>query len=148
MNQFVVVFAAALKRMKIFVFRSRLGYTQMSSFSFHHQMEVYYPPFDPSTYKVDLAFFGAHEDTHLSMLERDEIVAKINEIVDREFNNQKYMPIVLSTSRGMGKTFLLKKFGLQQVKEELKCVGVEEAIAGGCLLQRTDKCISEKGLHD
>ncbi len=54
--------------------------------------------------------------------------------MDRRLKKNKYKPVIISTSRGMGKTFLLKKVGMQQVKEQLKLALIGNAIACGRIL--------------
>ena len=44
----------------------------------------------------------------------------INSIMNNRLNKEKYWPVIISTSRGMGKMFLLRKFGMQQIKDNLK----------------------------
>ena len=61
----------------------------------------------------------------IEIVERDEIIRKIYEIYEGRFGKEKYNPIVISSSKGMGKTFLLKKIALQQVSN--KCSLIEDA---------------------
>ena len=100
---------------------------------------IAFPPFDPKSYQVSFPFFVPNGESHLNLLERDNVVAEINEVVlpnrkTRSNKNEKYWPIIISTSRGMGKTFLLKMVGMQKVKKELKNVIIEEALSCGRIL--------------
>jgi len=75
----------------------------------------------------------------LTLLGRDDVVKQINNIVlpdpnDRRVRRQKYWPIIVSTSRGMGKTFLLKMIGMQKMKAEVKNILIEEAGSCGRIL--------------
>ena len=47
---------------------------------------------------------------------------------------EKYWPIIISTSRGMGKTFFLKKFGMQKIKDDLKTSIIENGLSSGRIL--------------
>jgi hypothetical protein len=97
-------------------------------------MDVDFPPFEPSKYKVEFPFFEEKEcDNEIQILGRDDVILKIKSLIDGRYMD-KYKPIVISTSRGMGKTFLLKKFGTQKVKNHLKTDIVERAIATGRIL--------------
>ena len=55
-------------------------------------------------------------DSETELLGRNYLLRKINFYAD--YGLGKYTPIFISTSRGMGKTFLLKKLGLQQIKDK------------------------------
>jgi hypothetical protein len=66
-------------------------------------------------------------------VDRDEILEQINSIANMK-SPQKYRPIVISTSRGMGKTFLLKMIGLQRVPASLKCQRIQDAVNYGRII--------------
>ena len=66
------------------------------------------------------------------VVERDDIIHRINSHYESRSSHAKYRPIIISTSKGMGKTFLLKKIGLQQVNE--KCSLIEDAKNYGRIL--------------
>ena len=83
-------------------------------------------PFNPAEYKMELKTFAKNGENHLTLLDRDEIVEQINKIVMRR-TPTKYEPIVISTSRGMGKTFLLKMIALQKVPAGLECKLIKDA---------------------
>jgi hypothetical protein len=103
-------------------------------------MEIDFPPFvAPENPHVLFPFFEANGDTDLTLLGRDDVVKKINDITlpdsnDRNNRRQKYWPIIISTSRGMGKTFLLKMIGMQKVKDHLKNAWIQDAKACGRVL--------------
>ena len=108
-------------------------------------MEIDFPPFvPPQTPQVVFPFFAPNGESYLNLLGRDDVVKRINDITDREQPRQKYWPIIISTSRGMGKTFLLKMIGMQKVKEELKNPLIQDAIACGRVLS----FYFSKGVYD
>jgi hypothetical protein len=98
-------------------------------------MDIDFSPFDPASYQTTFfPFFEPNGDSYLTLLGRDDGVNKINDIVLPDPNNrgvlrQKYWPIIISSSRGMGKTFSIKMIALQKIKAELKNVLIEEAIS-------------------
>lgn len=99
-------------------------------------MDIDFPLFEPEEYKISFPFFEMNGESFLTLVGRDEVVQKINSIVNNYYSNdpqsvpQKYHPIVVSTSRGMGKTFLLKMIGMQKVKKELQNIHIRRA--GSC----------------
>jgi len=106
-------------------------------------MDVDIPSFDPSlnyTPQFDLfPFFESVSDGYMkyfdsnALLGRDKIIQEINDIIGRR-QLDKYQPIIISTSRGMGKTFLMKCVGNQKVKEQLKCGLIGDALKYGRIL--------------
>ncbi|KAI3656133.1 hypothetical protein MP638_000601 [Amoeboaphelidium occidentale] len=92
--------------------------------------EVDFPAFKPENYKIEFPFFAKNGEEYLNVIARNDVLKIINENVKDRANSQKYRPIVISTSRGMGKTFLLKVFGLQKVPDHLNCP--EVLYAGRC----------------
>ena len=82
--------------------------------------------FNPEAYQVDFLFLQGNGERYLTLLDRDEIVTQINWIAVKS-SPPKFSPIVISTSSGMGKTFLLKMIGLQRVPAELTCQRIEDA---------------------
>ena len=95
-------------------------------------MDVDLPPFDPTAYQISFPFSESNGETYLPLLGRDKLVKKINDIAS--FSHPKYQPIIISTSRGMGKTFLLKMIGLQKMKPELQNPIFKEAGLCGRIL--------------
>jgi hypothetical protein len=98
-----------------------------------------FPAYDPSPYQVFFPFFESNGESYLTLRGRDDVVKQINDTVqfdpkNRRVVRQKYWPIVISTSRGMGKTFLLKMIGLQKVKDELKNDLIVESASCGRIL--------------
>ena len=98
-----------------------------------------FPIYYPTSYDVQFPFFESNGDSYLPLLGRDDVVCSINNITLPDPNNrlsrrQKYWPIIISTSRGMGKTFLLKMIGMQKVKEELQNVLIQEALSCGRII--------------
>ena len=92
-------------------------------------MDVDMPSFQPSKYSLELPFFEEKDsDKHIDILGRDDVIKNINSIMHNRLNKGKYWPVIISTSRGMGKTFLLKKFGMQQIKDHLKTPIIGNAI--------------------
>ena len=93
------------------------------------------PSFQPSNYSLEFPFFETKDsDNHIDILGRDNVITDINSILHNRLNKEKYWPIIISTSRGMGKTFLLKKFGMQQIKDNLKTDIIGHAITTGRIL--------------
>ena len=101
------------------------------------------PKFDP---KVDYSsqselfpFFESVNDGYLSFFKkqalvgRDDVVQQINTIIGNR-GQDKYQPIIISTSRGMGKTFLMKCVGSQNVKEGFECDLIKDALNYGRVL--------------
>lgn len=98
-------------------------------------MDVDLPPFQPSKYSLEFPFFETKDsDNYIDILGRDDVIAEINSIMDDRLNKDKYWPVIISTSRGMGKTFLLKKFGMQKIKDNLKTDIIGHAVASGRIL--------------
>ena len=89
--------------------------------------------FSPTEYKIEFPFFRSNGEEYLSLLDRDDIVNEINEVASRK-NTIKYTPIVISTSRGMGKTFLMKMIALQKVPHGLECQLIHDAGRYGRIL--------------
>ncbi|MEN9647657.1 MAG: hypothetical protein RLY57_461, partial [Candidatus Parcubacteria bacterium] len=75
--------------------------------------------FDPNSYELDFPFFQANGVTYLSVIARKGQFDKINAIVTGRTSEPKYQPIVVSGSRGIGKTFMLKKIGMQDHPHKL-----------------------------
>jgi hypothetical protein len=91
------------------------------------------PPFDPSQYKVEFPFFKfSRRENELTLLGRNATLEQIN--IDLMSDGEKYMPIIVATSRGMGKTFLLKALGSQRVPEEHKNKRIQDALSTGRIL--------------
>ncbi|KAI9314000.1 hypothetical protein BDR26DRAFT_887438 [Obelidium mucronatum] len=98
-----------------------------------------FPAFNPETFDLSMKhafpFFEDNPtDEHIPLLGRKEILSTVNEIFTSRLTLQKYRPIILSTSRGMGKTFFLKKFGMQQVNFDESLPAVKEALVCGRVL--------------
>ena len=94
-----------------------------------------FPEFDYSTYKLNFVFFEFEEgELEKELFDRDDVITEINELANERLSRQKYWPIVISTTKGMGKTFLLKKLGSQQLKSNLKCPLIQEAISCGRII--------------
>ena len=106
-------------------------------------MDVDIPAFDPTlnyTPQFDLfPFFESVNAGYMdyfdsnALLGRDKVIQEINDIIGRR-QLDKYQPIIISTSRGMGKTFLMKCVGTQKVKEQLKCGLIGDALKYGRIL--------------
>ena len=71
---------------------------------------------------VSFPFFIPNGERDFHLFERDPLVTEINRCV-----SQKLAPIIITTSRGMGKTFFLKMFGLQKL--QLKSPLIQEALS-------------------
>jgi Cdc6-like AAA superfamily ATPase len=98
-------------------------------------MDVDMPSFQPSKYSLEFPFFETKDiDNHIDILGRDDLIKKVNSIMHNRLNKDKYWPVIISTSRGMGKTFFLKKYGMQQIKDHLKTDIVGHAITTGRIL--------------
>ena len=88
--------------------------------------EPAWPPFDPSKYKVEFPFFALEPvDERITLRGRDETLSEIN--AESRLRLQKFRPFIISTSRGMGKTFFLKAVGSQRVPENLKNPRIQAA---------------------
>jgi hypothetical protein len=106
-------------------------------------MDVDIPSFEPTlkyTPQFDLfPFFESVNDGYMNyfdskaLLGRDKVIQEINDIIGRR-ELDKYQPIIISTSRGMGKTFLMKCVGTQKVKEQLKCGLIVDALKFGRII--------------
>ncbi len=96
-------------------------------------MDVEMPSFQPSNYSLEFPFFEIKDSHHFDILGRDDVIRRINNIVHKR-HMDKYRPIIISTSRGMGKTFLLKKFGMQQIEDNLKTDIIGRAMTSGRIL--------------
>jgi hypothetical protein len=83
--------------------------------------------FSGENYQVRFPFFPPNGESYMTLFERDDVLQSINEIASSESRLQKYTPIIISTTRGMGKTFLLKMLALQRVEDRFKCARIENA---------------------
>ena len=103
-------------------------------------VEIVFPPFvPPAEPKVKFPFFDPNGESFLTLLGRDNLLKEINRLIlpvsnSRWSRPQKYMPIIISTSRGMGKSFFLKMIGMQKVKAEFKNAWIEDAVQCGRIL--------------
>jgi hypothetical protein len=74
------------------------------------------PAFQPSKYSLKFPFFEEIEsDNHTDIVGGEEVIKKINSITYNRLNKAKYWPVIIRTSRGMGKKFLTK-FRMQEIK--------------------------------
>jgi hypothetical protein len=94
------------------------------------------PIFDPSRLadlSKDLPFITSYPgDDQLTIQGRDEILNEIN--CYSKTLQAKYIPIIISASPGMGKSFLLRSVGLQRVPEMYKNRRIQEALDTGRVL--------------
>ncbi len=98
-------------------------------------MEIEIDSFDASKYQVEFPFFfEADADNHIPILGRDSVIQRINNLIIERLNWQKFMPIIISTSRGMGKSFLLKMFGRQKLEAHLLSTDICQAVSCGRIL--------------
>ena len=107
------------------------------------EIDVDIPNFDPKRHYSSefelFPFFESVNDGYLSyfkkqaLVGRDNVVKQINATIN-DRGKDKYQPIVLSTSRGMGKTFLMKCVGSQNVKEGFECDLIRDALTYGRVL--------------
>ena len=79
---------------------------------------------------VSFPFFTPNGERDFNLFEGDRLVTEINRCVSKS-QKQKFAPIIITTSRGMGKTFFLKMFGLQKLQDELKSPLIQEALSLG-----------------
>ena len=91
------------------------------------------PEFDVNSYKVSFPFFAPNGERYLTVLNRDDVFWSLKN-VSRDMNSQKFKPIIISTSRGMGKTFLLKMIGEQKYSKDMQSPKVVDAIQCGRIL--------------
>ena len=101
--------------------------------------------FEPDSFEVDFPFLQLNEDKYLTLVDRDEILREINDVA-LEPRAPKYTPIVISTSRGMGKTFLLKMIGLQKVPPSLVCQPIQDAGKCGRIISMDFSRIAEDSM--
>ncbi|KAJ2989494.1 hypothetical protein HDV02_004970 [Globomyces sp. JEL0801] len=87
----------------------------------------YFPFFDPMIEEY-LNHFGDN-----ALLARDNVIHEVNEIISKR-EVEKYLPIICSTSRGMGKTAFMEAVGMQLVKPHLKNQLIMDALAYGRIL--------------
>jgi hypothetical protein len=93
------------------------------------------PLFQPSQFITEFPFFDQKGSfSHTDIVARDEVIGHINRIIYNRLDKDKYWPVIISTSRGMGKTFLLMKFGMQQIKDNLKTDIIGHAMSSGRIL--------------
>ncbi|KAJ3223418.1 hypothetical protein HDU78_011321 [Chytriomyces hyalinus] len=91
--------------------------------------------FNPANYTLEFPFFESPvAEAYVSLLGRDEVIKQMNKVISGRANWQKYTPFIVSTSRGMGKTFFLKIVGSQRLKPDLQCPQLVEAAAHGRVL--------------
>ena len=92
--------------------------------------------FDPLKFKPEYKYIEVHISKYLkrygskALIGRDDLIAKINNVI-AERNVGKYRPIIISTSRGMGKSALMAAVGLQHVKKELENELIRDALDSG-----------------
>ena len=99
------------------------------------QTKVDFPDFDPKvkySSSFELYPFFESVDDETEFLVKDDLVKKINSTIGRR-HWDKYQPISVTASSGMGKT-LLKCVGSQKVKEELECRLIKDALLYGRVL--------------
>ena len=108
------------------------------------RMDVDIPKFNPKVnystqFELLYPFFESVNDGYLShfgkkaLVGRDNVVQQINTIIGNR-GQDKYQPIIISTSRGMGKTFLMKCVGSQNVKKGFECDLIKDALEYGRIL--------------
>ena len=90
-------------------------------------------PFNPTQYKISFPFFEPIGEAYLTLVDREHVVAKINEAIMENRQFGKLRPII-TTSRGMGKTFLMKMIALQRVPCGLESRVIKEAGSFGRIL--------------
>ena len=112
-----------------------------NQFSQSHELSEYtefvFKAFDRKSFKLLFPFFLANGDSYLTLLNRDAVLTEIKNIFpdNRSTGLQKYQPIIISTSKGMGKTFLLKMIGSQKIgREELRSKRISDAISLGRII--------------
>ena len=71
------------------------------------------PLFRPSLYQFKLYGLDGNGDPYLPLISRETEAEQVHHLINRA--QQKLSPTIISTSRGMGKTFFLKKIGLNQL---------------------------------
>ena len=74
--------------------------------------------FKPANYKFKLYGLDSNGDPHLPLLGREEQDGRVRNMI--WMSPQKLTPIIISTSRGMGKTFLLRKLGANDAGSSIK----------------------------
>jgi len=110
------------------------------------------PSFDPSKYSVKFPFFEPNGEAFLTLLGRANVITKINDIIDRHCGplatSQKLFPIVICTSRGMGKTFLLKMIGLQRVPQQSPLVLEASRVGRIISFDFVSQCVAVQSVPD
>ena len=91
-------------------------------------------PFNPTEYKISFPFFEPNGEAYLTLVDREQVLSKINDAIMDNKQFGKYRPIIISTSRGMGKTFLMKMIALQRVPSGLESQEIKEAGSYGRIL--------------
>ena len=82
--------------------------------------EVILPTFDVSSEKgVSFHFLPTNGETFLPIIARDDLLQDIKSFLDR-LPRPKFSPLVISTTRGLGKSFFLKKLAMQDMKDHLR----------------------------
>ena len=71
--------------------------------------------FNPVEYKITFPFFQGDEEKYLSLQDREDVIREINTWSGYQHGFGERIPVFIIGNRGMGKTFLLKMFGLQKV---------------------------------
>jgi hypothetical protein len=73
-------------------------------------MDVDYALFNPANYQISFPFFDEKEsEPFTELLGRDSVVIAINENLAKRFDRDKFWPVIISTSRGMGKRSYFKR---------------------------------------
>jgi hypothetical protein len=73
-------------------------------------MDADMPYFQPSNYSLEFPFFEKMaKENHIDILGRDDVITNINSILHDRLDKDKYWPIIISTSRGMGQDIFTKK---------------------------------------
>ena len=90
--------------------------------------------FNPKEYKISFPFFESNGEAYLTLVDREHVVSKINDVIMDHKQFGKFRPIIISTSRGMGKTFLMKMIALQRVPYGLESQAIKEAGSFGRIL--------------
>ena len=91
-----------------------------------------FPAYDPKHYKLEFPFFECNGSDSLKILGRDKLIYDVSHTI--YYQSMKYSPVMITSSRGMGKTFFLKKIGMQDVPESLRCAQIVDAAQYGRII--------------
>lgn len=103
----------------------------------HIASEPELPQFSSEYYRFSLYGLDANGDPFLPLQGRSQEVRQVCNFI--RMPQQKLAPVIISTSRGMGKTFLLKKLGANDLGTSESIIELEQAKLNGRTISITSK---------